>query len=183
MWRRGATLVAGLALPFAIVPSAVGDGIADLPDVTPQERAESVIDLDVEDAVHDIEPEISDVEREEGSSAGTIVLDSDILFDFDERELTPAARDKVEEIVEDAPDDAEVTVTGHTDDLGTPAYNTTLSTDRAESVGEVIERSRPDLTVTTRGRGSSDPVEPNRKGGKDNPEGRAQNRRVEIVWD
>ena len=38
-----------------------------------------------------------------------------------------------------------------------------------------------DLTVT--GHGDTDPVAPNSKGGEDNPEGRAENRRVEIRYD
>ncbi|KRE37532.1 hypothetical protein ASG73_07640 [Janibacter sp. Soil728] len=181
MRRVGAACVAGLVLPFVLVVGASADGVDDLPAISERELAESVRALDL--GVSDITPSISDVERTEGATAGTVVLDSDILFGFDQRTLSRAAADKVEDILQDAPDGAQVSVTGYTDDIGTDAYNTTLSSDRAAAVGTVITAARPELTVTTKGRGSADPVEPNRKGGEDNPEGRAQNRRVEISYD
>lgn len=181
MRRVGAACVAGLALPFVLVVGASADGIDDLPAIGEEQLVDSVHDLDLR--VSDIEPSISDVERTDGASSVAVVLDSDILFGFDQRTLSRAAADKVEEIVQDAPDDAKVSVTGYTDDVGTDAYNTTLSGDRAAAVGKAITTARPELTVTTRGRGSADPVEPNSTGGEDNPEGRAKNRRVEISYD
>ena len=71
----------------------------------------------------------------------------------------------------------------HEDDVGEDAYNEELSTKRARAVEQAVASARPDLDTTARGRGSADPVAPNRKGGEDNPEGRAKNRRVEITHD
>ncbi len=80
---------------------------------------------------------------------------------------------------------AQVLVLGFTDDKGGDDYNQALSERRAEAVKSYlvsnfgIDGGR----VRTEGRGERDPVAPNRKpDGSDNPEGRQQNRRVEVVF-
>jgi OOP family OmpA-OmpF porin len=75
-----------------------------------------------------------------------------------------------------------VTIEGYTDSKGTEAYNQKLSERRANAVKNYlvsrgVEASRLDAV----GKGESDPVAPNTKpNGKDNPEGRAMNRRAEL---
>lgn len=70
-----------------------------------------------------------------------------------------------------------IDVIGHTDNTGSEAYNQRLSEARAQSVAAVLVSRgvRPDR-VAAFGRGESAPVATNAT-----PEGRAQNRRVEIV--
>jgi outer membrane protein OmpA-like peptidoglycan-associated protein len=70
-----------------------------------------------------------------------------------------------------------VDVTGHTDSTGSDSHNMQLSIARATSVGQYL-KSRKVLPerVSTTGMGESQPVATN-----DTPEGRALNRRVEIV--
>jgi outer membrane protein OmpA-like peptidoglycan-associated protein len=70
-----------------------------------------------------------------------------------------------------------VDVTGHTDSTGSDSHNMQLSVARATSVGQYL-KSRKVLPerVSATGMGESQPVATN-----DTPEGRAQNRRVEIV--
>ena len=75
-----------------------------------------------------------------------------------------------------------MSIVGHTDSLGEDAYNLGLSQRRAEAVAAAVAASRPDLSLTTEGRGEADPVAPNDNGGEDNPDGRAANRRVEIRY-
>ena len=70
-----------------------------------------------------------------------------------------------------------MSVTGHTDDVGTDADNLSLSKDRAATVAAAVTAARPDLVLTVEGRGESDPVESNRE-----PAGREANRRVEIRY-
>jgi hypothetical protein len=77
-----------------------------------------------------------------------------------------------------------VVIEGHTDSVGTDEYNQELSERRAERVRNwllehrVVERR----AVSTIGFGEKKPVAPNTKpDGKDNPPGRALNRRVEVV--
>lgn len=74
-----------------------------------------------------------------------------------------------------------ITVIGHTDIIGSLAYNQFLSIKRAEAVRDfLITQGIPKGIITPFGRAYLDPVAPNLIDGKDNPEGRAKNRRVEI---
>jgi hypothetical protein len=79
-----------------------------------------------------------------------------------------------------------VKVEGHTDGKGTEEYNQTLSEKRAERVKNWLLENHvaPVAAVSTEGFGKRKPVAPNTKpDGSDNPQGRALNRRVEIVVD
>ncbi|CAN5882997.1 hypothetical protein BH23ACT2_BH23ACT2_31400 [soil metagenome] len=112
-------------------------------------------------------------------------LDTDVLFEFGSAELTPEARDRVVEVAERLTDRSSgaMTVTGHTDDVGSPGDNLTLSEERAQAVAEVltdVSGDRFDLTVE--GFGDTDPVADNEIDGRDNPDGRARNRRVTITY-
>ena len=70
-----------------------------------------------------------------------------------------------------------VEVVGHTDDVGDDAYNMALSEERAKSVRNylVTKGLDPNKVVTT-GKGESMPIASN-----STPEGRAENRRVQIL--
>jgi outer membrane protein OmpA-like peptidoglycan-associated protein len=70
-----------------------------------------------------------------------------------------------------------VRVVGHTDNVGSAAYNNQLSRDRAMSVArELIANGTSAQRVTVSGRGFNEPITSNATAA-----GRAQNRRVEIV--
>jgi outer membrane protein OmpA-like peptidoglycan-associated protein len=72
---------------------------------------------------------------------------------------------------------------GHTDAKGSDAYNQTLSERRARAVKDwlVTRRAIPGA-ASVKGWGEQRPVAPNTKAnGADHPEGRQQNRRVEVV--
>lgn len=79
----------------------------------------------------------------------------------------------------------EVYIVGHTDSIGGDAYNHKLSSDRAAAVMGWLSRheSIPAAIMVGRGLGSTKPVAHNTTmpDGSDNPEGRARNRRVEIL--
>ena len=74
-------------------------------------------------------------------------------------------------------------VAGHTDARGTDEYNHRLGQRRAISVVEHLARAGvPAERLVVRSYGESRPIAPNaRPDGSDDPEGRALNRRVEIV--
>lgn len=73
--------------------------------------------------------------------------------------------------------DTTVRVVGHTDNIGSAAYNNQLSRDRAMAVArELIATGTRAARITVSGRGFYEPITSNATGG-----GRAQNRRVEIV--
>ena len=113
-------------------------------------------------------------------------LSADLLFDFDKSDIKPAAEpqlDKVATVLKSYPT-ARVVIDGHTDGKGDDAYNQKLSERRAQTVAQylIAHAGVAAANVQTRGFGKSNPVAPNAKpDGTDNPEGRAQNRRVEIV--
>jgi outer membrane protein OmpA-like peptidoglycan-associated protein len=69
-----------------------------------------------------------------------------------------------------------IEVTGHTDSTGSDAYNQQLSEQRAESVGNYLVAQKIQRTrIVTKGLGPRFPIASN-----DTPEGRSQNRRVEL---
>ncbi len=115
-----------------------------------------------------------------------IALAADVLFDFDKADLKQAADPALLKVVTvlKAYPGASLSVEGHADAKGNGVYNQTLSEKRAANVAEWLA-SRANLdaaSVHTRGWGNSKPIAPNTKpDGSDNPEGRATNRRVEII--
>jgi len=91
-----------------------------------------------------------------------VSFSTDSLFEFDRSVITPAGRAELDALIVDLRnvnfDD--IRVTGHTDRIGTPAYNQTLSNARAAAVKEYLVRTPniSDSQVTTRGVGSTQPV-------------------------
>jgi outer membrane protein OmpA-like peptidoglycan-associated protein len=110
-----------------------------------------------------------------------------IFFAYDKADLTPEARQKVDALttVLNHPRalQRKMSVEGHADAIGSLEYNRKLSEKRAETVlqemvSEQVQRER----LRSQGLGELYPVAPNTNpDGSDNPEGRARNRRVEIV--
>lgn len=114
-----------------------------------------------------------------------IELQADVLFDFDKSVLRAEAESalgKVAEVIRSQP--GTVAVEGFTDSKGSDAYNRRLSEGRAASVRTWLssEGGVPAARISARGLGEARPVAPNTKpDGSDDPEGRRQNRRVEIA--
>ncbi|MFV2179704.1 OmpA family protein [Actinomadura sp. LOL_016] len=165
---------------FAPAPAAAA------PEPTDQEIAASVQELDHAGSVQDIDLAASIVplrqERTDGSTT-TLRINADVLFEFGEHALTPAARTAIAAVAERLRGaTGTVRVTGYTDSVGTEADNVRLSRDRAGSVRAELARTAGTLRIEAIGRGEADPVQPNTKNGEDNPEGRAENRRVEITF-
>ncbi|MDM0016182.1 outer membrane protein OmpA [Variovorax saccharolyticus] len=111
-------------------------------------------------------------------AASKVTFAADAFFDFDKYVLKPEGRAKLDDLVSKIKDvNLEVIIAvGHTDWIGTVAYNQKLSVRRAEAVkaylvSKGIEKNR----VYTEGKGKSQPIADNRTA-----EGRAKNRRVEI---
>lgn len=105
----------------------------------------------------------------------------EVLFAFDSAQLTPAARATLDQVVAklSAADVLGITVDGHTDSVGSDAYNQGLSLRRADSVAAYLSSQGVAAgKLKARGFGESRPVADN---GSD--AGRAQNRRVEIQVD
>ena len=103
---------------------------------------------------------------------------ADAFFDFDKSVLKPEGKAKLDDLVGKVQGiNLEVVIAvGHTDSVGSDAYNQALSVRRSEAVkaylvSKGIEKNR----VYTEGKGEKQPVADNKTS-----EGRAKNRRVEI---
>lgn len=112
-----------------------------------------------------------------------IVLDN-IYYEFNSAELTEPSKkvlDALVLIMEDNPE-MEIELGAHTDDVGTAVYNQDLSERRAKScVDYLVSKNIAQNRMTSKGYGESIPVAANKfKNGKDNPAGRAKNRRTEF---
>lgn len=108
-----------------------------------------------------------------------------VNFDFDKSELRPDAVQILNEalsILKKYPE-LKVEVAGHTDAIGTDAYNQSLSERRARAVYDYLTQNGigADRLVGPNGYGEARPIAPNSNpDGSDNPEGRAKNRRTEL---
>lgn len=113
------------------------------------------------------------------SARGLVANMSDVLFRSGSFELLPGARErlaKVSGIVLAYPT-LHVTVEGHTDSVGTDDYNQQLSEHRAQAVRDYfVQQGINSAAVEAHGYGKTEPIATN-----DTPEGRQQNRRVELI--
>jgi OOP family OmpA-OmpF porin len=110
--------------------------------------------------------------------AAKITLAADVLFDFDKSVLKPEGRSKLDDLAGKIKGiNLEVVIAiGHTDSIGSDAYNQKLSVRRAESVkAYLVSRGVEPNRIYTEGKGEKQPVASNKT-----KEGRQKNRRVEI---
>jgi outer membrane protein OmpA-like peptidoglycan-associated protein len=106
-------------------------------------------------------------------------MPQDLLFETNSAALQPQLRTDLQNIAASISryPDTRIEVIGHTDNTGSAAFNQDLSQRRASSVGNVLRDSGvPSSRLAVFGRGEEQPVASNLT-----PEGRAQNRRVEII--
>ncbi len=137
------------------------------------------------EVVRRVESISGDIRTKEGPTQIEVTLAADVLFDFDKADLTPAASTRIAEVAQqiEAVGKGPVEVVGHTDAVGTEAYNADLSLRRATAVRDALQPKAPSTTYTVAGKGASEPVAPNTNtDGSDNPAGRALNRRVTITF-
>ena len=107
-----------------------------------------------------------------------VTFAADVFFDFDKSILKPEGKAKLDDLVGKLKTVAlEVIIAiGHTDSIGSDAYNQKLSVRRAEAVkAYLVSKGIEPNRIYTEGKGKSQPIADNRTA-----EGRAKNRRVEI---
>ena len=142
--------------------------------------------LDIEGITLGVEGALADLGAKVTEKEIKIALSGDILFDFDKDTLRPDAfptLEKVAEVLSRYPG-APVVIEGHTDSKGKETYNQDLSERRASSVKDWLVRNAgaDGGRIKTAGWGEAKPAVPNEKpDGSDDPDGRQQNRRVEIT--
>jgi len=120
---------------------------------------------------------------EDPSGGDSLVL----YFEFDDSGLTPRTSRQLEIVADILSQGAErvIHINGHADALGSDDYNIALSDKRAESIRQALidHGVRPDQVITE-AFGATKPRKPNfLPDGSDNPGGRSQNRRAEVLLD
>lgn len=113
------------------------------------------------------------------SARGLIINMSDVLFDTGKFSLKPDARERLARVagIVLAHPSLRLAIEGHTDSVGSDAYNQKLSENRAEAVLEfLLKQGLKAEQLSAAGFGKMRPIAPN-----ENAAGRKQNRRVEIV--
>jgi outer membrane protein OmpA-like peptidoglycan-associated protein len=109
-----------------------------------------------------------------------ITLEGSVLFTTGRATLLPIAQNKLSKVavvLKEQDSAKKIVVEGHTDSRGSDASNQKLSQDRADSVRNyLISQGVPSDRITAVGKGETTPVADN-----STPDGRANNRRVEIV--
>ncbi|MGE6444162.1 OmpA family protein [Pseudomonas bubulae] len=173
----GAVFGAGMAAAYCWVHGdgdADGDGVPDSRDKCPDTPQGVKVDAAGCPIVAVVVEEVVVVKQE-------AIVVRDVNFEFNSARLTAADKEKLNIIAARLKKDAanaQLKVTGYTDSVGNEAYNLKLSKARAQSVVEyLIDSGVPrSQFVSVEGAGESNPVASNQT-----PEGRAQNRRTEIL--
>lgn len=186
---RSGLRVGSVGLAVLAVAGTLGAGVPAGPDERPtpteNEAAASVRIFDIRGSVKvwDVAGSVSGLQTTTRTGGQTVLtLKSDILFDFSRAVLSPPAVARIGRLIADVPRGVRLAVRGYTDAIGSAAANRELSQRRADAVAAAVADRRADLVLDVVGRGEAEPVAPNTMAGKDNPEGRAKNRRVEIRY-
>jgi outer membrane protein OmpA-like peptidoglycan-associated protein len=158
------------ALVGAAAGGAIGAGVGNYMD---RQQAEFNQKLAAEERAHEIE-----VQRLKNENL-KITMNSEVSFDFNSAAIKPAfdsTLDKVADVV-NRYTRTQIRVIGHTDNIGSAAYNQHLSEQRAQSVAYYLEdHGVAQQRLTTEGRGESEPRASNATAA-----GRQLNRRVEML--
>lgn len=125
-----------------------------------------------------LEQQLSELQSKQ-TERGLVVTLGDTLFEFGKSELKAGAQANLDRLADVLKKESkgQIVIEGHTDSIGSNAYNQALSQRRAEAVREyLIGRGVPAHQVSAIGKGEDFPVASN-----GNSAGRQQNRRVEVV--
>ncbi len=135
-----------------------GDGVPNYLDSCPGTPAGAVVNLD--------------------GCTRKIVSLTGVNFAFDSATLTSEAKSILDNAAQtiNSRSDASITVEGHTDSNGPDAYNQGLSERRANSVKDYLASKGVSSSITAIGKGEMNPTSSN-----DTREGRAANRRVDVL--
>lgn len=143
--------------------------------------AGSIIGNRMDKEAAEIERDIEGAKVERVSEGIKITFSSGILFDVDKAVLKKQYKTELSQLagILNKYDDTHILLAGHTDSTGSEEHNTALSRHRAQAVADYLGTQNVDARrLTAYGYGMSQPVASN-----DTPEGRAQNRRVEVaIW-
>ena len=172
----GAAIGAGLGYLIgkdgigAAIGTAVGGGTGAIIGNKMDKKAEELAALE--------NAQVETVEDVNGLKAIKVTFDSGILFDFNKATLKADAKKNLDKFAAEMADlpDTDITVLGHTDNVGSAEANQKVSDNRANAVSNYLQnKGIAKSRIVAEGHSFNDPVADN-----STAEGRAQNRRVEI---
>ena len=163
-----------VAIGAAQQPGAEGGAVknAKILDITGRILEIKGISLDVNGALKDLDATVTDRQI-------AIALSADVLFDFDQAVLKPAAEESLTKLLTIVNEDAAgaIAVVGHTDTRGEVEYNRTLSLRRASAVKTwLVSHQVAAGRISAAGAGESQPLKT-----EDTEAAHRGNRRVEIT--
>ena len=112
-------------------------------------------------------------------ASGNSITLNNLYFDYDSDKILPTSNAEIERLALFLKQNKniKIKIVGHTDNQGSHAYNLDLSRRRAEALmNALIRKGIAADRLTAEGKGSTQPITTN-----DTEDGRAQNRRVEIL--
>lgn len=178
---KGAAIgtAAGGAMGAVIGRASGNTGLGAIIGASVGGAAGAIIGRQMDRQAAEIEKTVPDAKVERVGEGIIVEFSSNVLFGFDQSDVTPDAQvtlDKLVEVLNKYPD-TDIELQGHTDDTGTEKYNQTLSERRAKSVDNYLEQQGiPAKRIKTKGFGETIPKYENTS-----ENGRAQNRRVEFL--
>lgn len=141
--------------------------------------AGAIIGHQMDKQAEEIKDKVPEAKVERVGEGIVVELSSQILFGFDQADLSTEAKSNLDHLVKVLNEypDTDIELQGHTDSRGSEAYNQTLSERRAGAVSSYLaSRGINNTRLSTKGFGETMPKYDN-----DSEEGRAQNRRVEFL--
>jgi outer membrane protein OmpA-like peptidoglycan-associated protein len=151
-----------------------------LEKTTDQLNTERTARIEAEKRMKDAMARLAAIATMKEDNRGTVItIPGGVLFESGKSVLFPTAQEKLNQVADALLQnrDSTMVVEGHTDSQGNDDANMKLSQDRANSVREyLVSRGVATDRITSVGKGETTPIADNKS-----PEGRANNRRVEIV--
>jgi len=175
----------GAGVAIGAAAGAIGGAlIGHMLDGQDEENAQLRAEIDRQQAQLEENQRLIDELRRRGadvstSDRGVVVNLPDILFDFNDSNLTADAQSMLGEMGEvlGTVEGRTISIEGHTDNVGSVDYNKRLSLRRAQTVaGSLRTQGIAAGQIEVHGYGEGQPISSN-----NTAEGRARNRRVEIV--
>ena len=170
---------AGAAAGAAVGKAAGGTAEGAIIGAAIGGTAGAIIGQRMDKKAEELDEELENAEIERVGEGIKVTFDSGLLFDFDSAALRPAAERDLAEFANSMEefDGTKILIVGHTDSKGSDSYNEELSERRSASASNYLKRQGvASSRLSMAGRGESEPMASNQT-----PEGRQQNRRVEVA--
>lgn len=147
-------------------------------ELTQQLESERAARVAAEQRTQDALTKIQGMTAKQEARGLVLTISGSVVFSSGKSTLLPTAQKRLDEVVAALKDDPRpITIVGHTDSVGNDEMNEQLSQKRAESVRNyLVAHGIPESKVQAQGMGEAQPIADNKSA-----EGRANNRRVEII--